>query len=65
MRVGRADDPTPAASASRTCSPLQVEPVRQAVDLERDAVLERDLEDALEVERVLGAAADVAGPSGG
>ena len=33
----------------------EVEPVGQAVHLDRDARLERDLEDAVEVERVLGA----------
>src|SRR5581483_12051014 len=38
----------------------QVEAVRQPVDLERDACRERELEDAVEVERVLRPAADVA-----
>ena len=36
----------------------EVEPVRQPVDLDRDALLERDLVDALEVDGVLRAAAD-------
>ena len=45
---------TPAASASRTWPADEVEPVRQAVHLQRDARLERDLEDPLQVERVLG-----------
>ena len=36
----------------------QVEPGREAVDLERDAVRDRDLVDAVEVEGVLGTAAD-------
>ena len=44
---------TPAASASRTCRAAEVEPVGQAVHLQRDAGLERDLEDPLQVERVL------------
>ena len=51
---------TPAASASRTCSPLRSSRDGETVDLERDVVLERDREDAVEVERVLGPAADVA-----
>ena len=36
----------------------QVEPVRQAVHLHRDAPLQRDLEDRVEVECVLGAVPD-------
>ena len=42
----------------------QVEPVGQAVHLERDVLLERDLDQPVDVELVLGAAVDVAGPSG-
>ena len=45
--------------------PAEVEARGQAVDLDRDALLERDLEHALEVERVLRAPADVCGRSGG
>ena len=63
--VGRADDLDAGRERLADVLAAQVEPVRQAVDLERDALLERDLERALEVERVLGPAADVAGPSGG
>ena len=58
MRVGRADDLTPAAQRVADVLAAQVEPVGQPVDLERDALLERDLVDALEVDRVLGAAVD-------
>ena len=46
---------TPASTASRASSPREVEPVGEPVDLERDTVLERDLEHCLEVERVLAA----------
>ena len=48
----------PRRCAVRTWPVAQVEPVGQAVHLERDAFLERDLEAALEVERVLRAVVD-------
>ena len=55
----------PAATASAHVLAGEVEPVREAVDLERHARLERDLDRALEVERVLGPVADQAARSGG
>ena len=58
VRVGRADDPHAGAQRVADVLAAQVEPVGQAVDLERDALLERDLEHALEVERVLRPAVD-------
>ena len=56
---------TPARERLADVLAAEVEPGGEAVDLERDAVLERDLEDALEVERVLRAGGRSAGPSGG
>ena len=49
---------TPAAQRVADVLAAEVEPGGEAVDLERDAVLERDLEHALEVERVLRPAVD-------
>ena len=43
---------TPASTARRACSPGEIEPVGEAVDLERHAGFERDLDHPLEVERV-------------
>ena len=58
VRVGRADDLHAGAQRVADVLAAEVEAGGEAVDLERDAVLERDLEDALEVEGVLRAAAD-------
>ena len=49
---------TPASIASRTCSPLQVEPRREPVHLDRDPALAAGLEDRVEVERVRRPVAD-------
>src|SRR4051794_6532451 len=58
VRVGRADDPYTRAQRFAYVLPAQVQPGGESVDLDRDAMFARDLEDALEVERVLRAAAD-------
>ena len=52
--VGRADDRDARRERLAHVRAGEVEPVREAVHLERDARLERDLEDPLQVERVLG-----------
>ena len=65
VRVGRADDLDAGAQRVADVLAAQIEPEREAVDLERDPLLERDLEDPVEVERVLGPAVDVAARSGG
>jgi hypothetical protein len=54
VSVGRADDPHSGAQSVADVLAAEVEPGREAVDLERDILLERELEDTLEVERVLG-----------
>ena len=51
---------TPASQRLADVLAAQVEAVGQAVDLDCDALLERDLEHAVEVQRVLGPAVDVA-----
>ena len=56
---------TPASMASRDVVARQIEAVGQAVDLERDARLERDLDRALEIERVLRPVSDQAARSDG
>ena len=58
VRVGRADDLQPGAQRVADVLAAQVEPGGQAVDLERDPLLERDRVDPLEVDGVLGPAAD-------
>ena len=58
MRVGRADDLHAGAQRVANVLAAEVEPVGQAVDLERHAFLARDLVDPLEVERVLRPAVD-------
>ena len=54
VRVGRADDLHARRERFAHVARGEIEPVRQAVHLQRDAGLERDLEDPLQVERVLG-----------
>ena len=58
VRVGRADDPRPGGDRLGDVGPAEVEPRRQAVDLERDAALDGERVGAVEVERVLRPAAD-------
>ena len=65
VRVGRADDLHAGSQRVADVLAAEVEAVGEAVDLERDPFLERDLEHALEVEGVLRPPVDVAGPSGG
>ena len=60
VRVRRADERDPGADGVSDVFGAQVEANRQPVDLDGDVVLERDLEDSVEVERVLGPAVDVA-----
>ena len=50
---------TPASTACLHVDVAQVEPVRQAVHLQRHSLLERDLDQAIDVELVLGPAVDV------
>ena len=52
MGVGRDDDRDARVDGEADVGPGEIEPVGEAVHLERDAVLERDLEDRLEVEGV-------------
>ena len=60
VRVRRADERDPGPHGVADVLGAQVEAEREPVDLQRDVVLERDLEDPVEVERVLGPAVDVA-----
>src|SRR4051794_36234575 len=53
MGVGGADDLHAGSKGVADVLAAKVEPVGEAVDLERDPFLERDLKDALEVESVL------------
>ena len=52
MRVGRADHRDTGLDGEAHLFVPQVEPVREPVRLERDAGLERDLDRALQIERV-------------
>jgi len=58
VRIGRADDLQAGFQRVADVLAAQVESIGQAVDLERDPFLERDVENALEVERVLRPAVD-------
>ena len=60
MRVGRADDLNAGSQRLADVLATQIEAWGEAVDLDRDSLLERDLEDPLEVDRVLGTAVDIA-----
>src|SRR5207237_1054900 len=60
VRVRRADDAHACADGLTDVLAAEIEAVREAVDLERHARLERDLDRALEVERVLGPVPDQA-----
>ena len=51
--VCRADDLHPGGQGATDVRAGEVEPVGQAVHLQRDAGLERNLEDVVEIERVL------------
>jgi hypothetical protein len=59
VRVGRADDLQPGLDRLPDVDIPEVEPVRQAVHFQRHSLLERDLDQAIDVELVLGPAVDV------
>ena len=65
MRVGGRDDRHARVDREADVLVAEVEPVREAVDLERDAGLERDLDHPLDVERVRRAGGGSAGRSDG
>src|SRR3954453_5758115 len=60
VRVRRAHDPGAGGERVADMLAAQVEAVREAVDLERDPLLQRHLVDALQIEGVLGTPVDVA-----
>ena len=58
VRIRRADDLHPAAQRVADVLAAEVQAGREAVDLERDAALDRERVDAVQVQRVLRAAGD-------